>query len=1452
MQLACFTRAVVVLGALLAGGTIAAPVLAQPSIEGLFKMAIEAAKERKAPVAVETTDRKPDASSSGFSSDSGFSQAGGGPITLLYDTDLPYNDYRSGMQDPALKGIDLAGCQQLCEADGRCNAFTFNSKARVCFLKSAAAEPERFKGAISGVKGQVGQIGTIEADAGSRALTRAEIADLQRALAARGYDVGKPDGKIGKKTKAAIAAFVAAYPGEASTRVDLALLVAVASAPGGQTTPGGSGFAELSALASGDPLDAATGELPGTPPPDTVFDTVEIQYAAGHPALFRMIVAARPALLEDRDLLTSLYESEGRKFTSSYRVDDELDAYKLEYLGRPVPRQVYLELETSAWLQRSQYSREQQLFPFDRGWDATTDRFIKFRAGGRTTSYDVEFSVPTMPEVRGIPMTLEEAEAFERDRMRDRDGLFSVRILRKVAMSGISFNEVRGAFEGNLVLFGVEAVEAYGDNKDAVLYAWAPTEAKPTAPPIALEPVATLAGLAETLPGLSLVDGRLNLRQSPGWPAFAASLFLTSQPDALGETRLLAAMGRNLLTEGEQETLWRGEPPYNWQHIYDLRSSDLERTGSVLAQDYAATISSRAIKPEVGIIDVLEAKFGAFDPAKGQIALALAEAEPTVRDNDAGAVLTWSYPGTVLPSSLPVDQDMARQLIEQLGGDPTGQTAYIAVFADVAGAKADPNPDGSPIYGMTLETRTTRIALFRDAALTEMIFDYYADPDSALLAEQKRQNEVLAVENMPSPSVDALQQLAGKLSGDANYLTELVNATLKERELNEFERTSVTQNMLDGLAGIAVPQPLWIQGGFRLGEYDIARQVFAIDTSTINMRYEGSRLGLTADKVQFAFATVPTEIAVPLEQARAFVERAEDSRGVDVRFRLTPLQVVVDRTRYGEIIPTITYHVDQMVVLAPNSAAPFGTELLADIDYGPFTGVATNAEADQVAAAPMAERPLFTQELAAALAYGDGSTPLAEADYRRLLGSRWLIEQDVGFASAMPADFFQDGAQLPAAATLDLYRADFANWLQRAGQAAPKHLQLRIDLRDDRQAPRPPAFCSDMEWGLRYVFQNQELAVQLFGDAGGSMQDLQMRQIGNGSDADPAIVAPILLGFPYSSAAGCEIAQSKAVSSALGIESTTGQSAFVVLDRMPMPNFLNGTAYTEAVVDVAVTDIVRRPSASGLPVLIVFATFEGADFNTVAVSDGQRQVTASVPFTAKSIAPASLSLDVLGITIGMPEAEADAKVRAYLKDALVISSVVDLSPAMTSFSDVKAYFNPALKERIALFFEAGSAERTVLAVHRVIAAPDWSLPRADVSGGAIAKYGPPAFEEYGEYATELAWGPGGTNRECRGAAGSYDFPDTWRNEAGETGGLASFVDWSTIRDNGLSILPQPNWTPELQRCEGVMLLKHTERYVETFLVDPALYYSAWQASMAKAKDIIAEKSKGNGASTIAF
>lgn len=74
----------------------------------------------------------------------GLAAVAGRYIVLSEGTDYFGRDYAT------LQEVDLDVCEARCIADAQCKAFTYNLKARWCFLKSDYGEPRAFSGAISG------------------------------------------------------------------------------------------------------------------------------------------------------------------------------------------------------------------------------------------------------------------------------------------------------------------------------------------------------------------------------------------------------------------------------------------------------------------------------------------------------------------------------------------------------------------------------------------------------------------------------------------------------------------------------------------------------------------------------------------------------------------------------------------------------------------------------------------------------------------------------------------------------------------------------------------------------------------------------------------------------------------------------------------------------------------------------------------------------------------------------------------------------------------------------------------------------------------------------------------------------------------------------------------------------------------------------------------------------
>jgi uncharacterized protein YfaS (alpha-2-macroglobulin family) len=65
-------------------------------------------------------------------------------IVTIEDADFFGGDYQT------VKDVDLDGCKSACLSDNQCQAFTYNTSAGWCFLKSSAGQMQSFAGAVAG------------------------------------------------------------------------------------------------------------------------------------------------------------------------------------------------------------------------------------------------------------------------------------------------------------------------------------------------------------------------------------------------------------------------------------------------------------------------------------------------------------------------------------------------------------------------------------------------------------------------------------------------------------------------------------------------------------------------------------------------------------------------------------------------------------------------------------------------------------------------------------------------------------------------------------------------------------------------------------------------------------------------------------------------------------------------------------------------------------------------------------------------------------------------------------------------------------------------------------------------------------------------------------------------------------------------------------------------------
>src|SRR5690606_27379955 len=108
-------------------------------------------------------------------------------------------------------------------------------------------------------------------------------------------------------------------------------------------------------------------------------------------------------------------------------------------------------------------------------------------------------------------------------------------------------------------------------------------------------------------------------------------------------------------------------------------------------------------------------------------------------------------------------------------------------------------------------------------------------------------------------------------------------------------------------------------------------------------------------------------------------------------------------------------------------------------------------------------------------------------------------------------------------------------------------------------------------------------------------QDMHMRHIGEGNDDKPSVLENFLLGFQRASLVDCNTPLAREVADLFDIYGQDQQQAFIVVDKMPVPNFLSRSRYNAAEVELTVTGVHMLPMTEGLPIPVILATTDAVD-----------------------------------------------------------------------------------------------------------------------------------------------------------------------------------------------------------------------------------------------------------------
>lgn len=1218
-------------------------------------------------------------------------------FSLLYDVDLPFNDFRSGMSEPALKQIGIDGCMAACSADGRCQAFTYNLSAGICFLKTAGANPTPFSGAASGIRGPAGMVAAAP-NAASRPLTPSEVAQLQAGLNARGYDAGPADGVAGARTRAAIARFAAENPGAGAPGMTLGLMQAVLQQPGAVATPA--------------PIENAAA-YPSFEEIDHVLALIAIHQD--------------PKILDDRNLMVRWFQRENpqsnlpvrQAFDSanSMQQDATLDALRQRLIADAAAQAAQpdlLPLRVRGWTQL-------QLKEFVPGRGIAV--WVGVGGLSRTLAYrsnavSREFTGVALdaPEIAFLPI-LDAAEASALlDRARGPKGYGTVELVAWYTISdiGTDHNLVgASAARNDQIPMTVQidkisvATTRFGPDKKSggeELYVLR----SPQAPAVAPGPATDGVLVAQQM-GLPVINGHVLVPADRNVIYDIGNAFGTKDYDytlwryySLAALRMDPERARDKV---DDNTFRKLLTPSQHLRVYGIEAGTFLGFQNEFERRRAARVLNDEIIPEllleaptlpVPIVSVYRIFLREYDFASSAFPL----------DLGTGGQL-FALPETLLstfvyrdlPASLPMGEAAAEQYI--LSTPNSGRpTAWVATFGELSLGPTE-LVDQRPVNRVIFTP--TNAGIYSDLLLTTQLAEIDVavsvfDPDSVVIAPRvPTADESILASIVPATEFDLLASAYATLAprGEAG---PMIGSSETVRKANEFELAAARAKAEADLATSTPPKTFWLNGIIDVGKYDLETGTFA--TEGLDLARPPSDSGYAAN-IYFTIADPRplNTIAVPEDLARLVAESGQ--RRLSLLLRVDILDVTSDG---NEGTPTYTFAVDlaEAVVWGHLSGEDQPPVVLARVNV---------TSGDTIVAADVPPITLLDQEGIDYVRLKYAPESLTESDFIRMMGARWALEQ-VNLTTD-GVRFFPPNTDLLAPGVRAKWLPDFIAWAQARADGMSNPLILRVG---------GGGFgCVTGIVGEFWKSPLRDAMVAAYPDIATS-PDLIRLGMGFTAPHETGPVAFEVNGYLLEDP-GCNMYISTSTMEQFGwSKSAIRSGAVIMLDTIALP----GTAVAKPervelsvnIESVKVIDITGSAPALAIKVSFAGATV-GDAYQTAAITPADLEA-----LRADVAAPTDLpeNWDIVGLKPGLKLAESEAMVRAHMDVAAVFTRKPGIR-TQPHFLNERVFVSADLKEAIGLVYLPGPDGDIVYVISREVAQPAGTMS-GTILNSLRDKYGP--------------------------------------------------------------------------------------------------------------------------------
>lgn len=1238
--------------------------------------------------------------------------AGRPEFDLLYDVDLPGNDFRSGMSEPALKGLTLDGCLAACAADGQCQAFTFNAAAKVCFLKSTGTNPAAFNGAISGMRkgigGAVGVPAMAASPEGLRPLLPSEVVQLQAGLNQHGYDAGTPDGVVGGKTRAAIASFLADNPGRASQDINVALMQAVlGQSPAASAAPAVIDTASYRTLEEAD-RDLALVALARDP---TILDQSGVLQtwfsrdtrSADFGDNYALITAYDNGNTVERDAILARYRQ---------TLLDEADAFVAD------PANLKFHIRMTSMVQFGAFEPGQGLAIRPGYLDVLQEKRMLYRTivankvfGGLT------LDAPTIGHV-SVADAAAAAALIDAVQARSGNQLGNVTVWLTISEIGIDRNAAAIPLAADVpmtVSVDKVALMTYGrDGKMLgeemrVLYLPSDRGGPPIAPADNLL-VARNYGLHQ-VEGYLVVSGGGAFGEVPGFPQGAGpgyrdrlARFLNMAAIRLNPDRtrdwIEEPAVRSLMTQAQHLRVY-GQT-YQEFHIF-TNEFDLREATAVYTSEVVPELIAAAPSLPIDIVSTWAVKLGEYDFASNSFPFIQADGGMRLvqlPDNLGRLRSTALYQN--LPTTLAVDEATAEAWVRAAA--PAQPVVYLATFGSLslppAGSIVGNANQGieDPLYGALVFT-PAHTGIFVDAALTQSLLPLdpavvIHDPEGPRPAPPPTATELALSEIVVATEVELLAHVYDRLA-PRGLVAPIIDSSDAVRRANEFD-VAMQRQKAEQLLADASRRPVWLKGIITLGIYSTDKRSF--DAAEINF-YLPDEGGFAAG---FNYSLLDprqlTDLPIPAAEAKQIAE-------MSARQLIVLAQVdLVDITPAGDEQAAnyrIALDIKEMLILtedSPDASEP--QTLIARIKPGGSDAPV----AGQAASAPPLRQ--LDPETLDYLRIKYAPETMDDGAYERMMSARWAMEQ----TKWVPSEefFFPPGIDLLSPGVRKRWLPDFKAWARSRLASLSNPLRL---------------VCAQAINGQSWPSPLHDLALVSFPE----LPDASTIDRIASRFAAPHLTGPVyfeITGYLMEDQVCGNGVAPMLLIEALGLKASPRSGAVVRVDNVALPGNV-----AEVGLDLVIDSVEVKPHPDGgKPVLMINTHFDsawkpGSPPTTISTAADMEALLAEAEMAAAVGTPMPDDWDIVGLKPGQTLEQADAIIRAHMQVAAVY--VRQQGQRTTPyFANELSYLDATLSEAITLIYEPTPSGDIVFLIAREVGKPADTMPTDDILEGLRAKYGP--------------------------------------------------------------------------------------------------------------------------------